>query len=402
MKVLYITQGFPGPQMVGGQISSFYRIVQFVRAGHEVTAICLVPRAHSDTPPDEISKIARIFGVRDVPRASLRGYALNLVDPLPWPIRRYASKEAAARIQEVLHGDAFDLIFFNSVHSATLLEGVRRTTGAPCVLFAPNVQSTVMELYYRFQSNPLVKTYAFLQWRKMLAFERRASESFDLVFVYSENDVQDMLRVSPRACIARVPLMLDIGSLAGGEEREAFDILFVGSFGWAPNRDSLRWFLDEILPEIRARRPDTTVAVVGSGAPRWVLALEKDPAIHIYGQVDDALPYFRRARVIVVPLRIGSGIRVKIVQALAARRTVVTTSKGCEGLAVNHGEHLIIADQPEEFAEATVQLLESPEERKALGERGHELVARVHDALSPRPPLVLACERLARSTRRPV
>jgi glycosyltransferase involved in cell wall biosynthesis len=130
-----------------------------------------------------------------------------------------------------------------------------------------------------------------------------------------------------------------------------------------------------------------------------VLALEEDPAIRIYGQVDDALPYFRKARVIVVPLRIGSGIRVKIVQALAARRSVVTTAKGCEGLEVDHGEHLVIADSPAEFAEATVRLLESPEERRALGERGHELVARRHDALSPQPPLVLACEKLVEPDR---
>lgn len=396
VRVLYITQGFPEDRLIGGQISSFYRIVQLARAGHEVTALCVVPERAPATSPVALEKIARVVAVRDVPAASPVRYAMNLLDPLPWPVRRYASRAASGKAGRILDEARFDLIFVNSVHGTTMLPAVRRRTEAPCLLFAPNVQSATLGLYARYLKNPAARAYALIQAAKMRAFEAASLDRFDLVLAYTESDLRGLRALAPRARIEVVPIALDVTGLADGERREDIDVLHISYLAWPPNRDSLRWFDSEILPRIRASRPGTTVGIVGGGAPAWAARLD-DPkgGVRVYGEVEDAIPFFRRSRVLVVPLRIGTGVRVKIVQAMAAGTAVVTTSKGCEGLLGRDGSHYVIRDNPEEFAHEVVRLLESPGERRALAERARALASEEYDAMAPRPLLVRACERLA-------
>ena len=399
MRILYVTQGFPDTRLIGGQIATFYNILQLTRAGHAVTVATLVEPS-SPTGPERISEIARVVALDGVLPNSFPSYAWNLLDPLPWPIRRYASREFARRTQDLIRSDQYDLILFNSLHSATTLPAVREATDRPCVLLAHNVQSTIMRLYARHQASVPRRLYATIQWRKMLSFESRACAGFDLVTALSDVDRRELEALAPGVDVRTIPLMLDIGSIAAeSAEKEDFDILFVGYLGWAPNLDSLRWFLDTIFERVRKRRPGTALTIAGAAAPSWI---EKKACasedIRFLGQVDDIYGLFGRARVLVVPLRIGSGVRLKIVEAMAARCAVVSTSKGCEGLDLSPGEHLEIADTPEAFADAVVALLESPERRAALCERAQLRAYERHDALAPSTPLVEICEELGRST----
>ena len=403
MRVLYLTPGVPADGVVGGPMGSLYNILQFVRAGHDVTALCLVPRNWHGPDEDEASRLATVRVVRDAGLSSPLSFAANLLDPLPWPIRKYVSRDYARTVRETLGAGGFDLVFFNSLHSATLLPQVRERTCAPCVLFEHNVQATIMKLFARVQTNPLARAYAELQWRKMLAFERRAIGGFDLVLTFSDVDGRDLAELRPGIGIKSVPLKLDLTrflAAGGAEEQAPFDLLFVAYFGWAPNVDSIRWFVEDIFPLILARRPGTTLDIVGAGAPDWVKALDgRDGVIRFRGQVEDVAPYYRGARVVVVPLRVGSGVRVKIVQAMAAARAIVTTAKGCEGLDARSGEHLVVADTPEEFASATAGLLDDPVGRLRLGEQARALALARHDALGPDSPIVRECEELVRRSR---
>ncbi len=402
MRVLYLTPGVPADGVVGGPMGSLYNILQFVRAGHEVTVLCLVPRNGTDLETGEASRLATVRVVRGAGSASRASFALNLLDPLPWPIRRYVSPDYRRAIREALGASEFDLVLFNSLHSATELPLVRTLTRAPCVLFEHNVQTTVMRLFARVQRNPLARAYAELQWRKMLAFERRAIGRFDLVLTFSDVDGRDLAALRPGIALRSVPLKLDLTRFApdGGRADDPFDVLFVAYFGWAPNEDSLRWFVRDIFPLILQRRPGTTLDIVGAGAPDWVRALDgRDGVIRFRGQVDDVAPYYRSARVVVVPLRVGSGVRVKIVQAMAGAKAIVTTAKGCEGLDVRSGEHLLIADTPAQFASATAGLLDDPALRQRLGAQARALALARHDAHGADRPIVRECEELVSRSR---
>ena len=154
------------------------------------------------------------------------------------------------------------------------------------------------------------------------------------------------------------------------------DIVFVGSMDWMANIDGVLWFTDEVLPRIRARRPDTTVSVVGRMPTPPVLELGKrDPKIAVTGTVPDVRPYFWQSKVCVVPLRVGGGTRLKIYEAMAARIPVVSTAIGAEGLAVENQRELLIADTAECFAEACCALLDSAEARERLSDAAWQLVS---------------------------
>ncbi len=393
MRVLYITQGFPAESMVGGQISSYFRIVQLVRAGHAVTALCLVPRGDAQTDPGKLSEICSVVPVRDVPRTTTLRLALGFFDRLPWPIRRYSSRAAARAAAELARSLSPDLVVFNSLHSAPLLPAVRSVARVPCLLFSPNVQSTIMSLFAAHQRGPLAKLYAWDQAQKMREYESARAGRFDAVCVYSREDSDGLSELAPSAAIEITPMALDLDAM-GTPAAPDFDILLTGSFEWRPNVDSLEWFLREIHPRIIERRPGTMTRVVG---PRSEVYREQlsSPGVMFEGRVDDIAPYFRTARLLVVPLRIGSGIRVKIVQAFGARLPVVSTSKGCEGLEAKDGIHVAVADDPETFAERVTHLLDHADARAALARAGRALAERSHSALSQNLPFVAVCERLA-------
>jgi len=159
----------------------------------------------------------------------------------------------------------------------------------------------------------------------------------------------------------------------GGEEADS--LVFTGSMDWMPNEDAILYFVEEVLPLIRARRPNTALWVVGRKAGRKIRALaESDPGIHVTGRVEDIRPYIARGSVYVVPLRVGSGTRLKIFEAMAMGKAVVSTTIGAEGLPVTSGSDIVLADEPRRFADEVGRLLASPEERKRIGDAARKLV----------------------------
>jgi len=157
--------------------------------------------------------------------------------------------------------------------------------------------------------------------------------------------------------------------------REPDHVVFVGSMDWLPNEDAVRWFVEEILARIRTRRPAARLTIVGRDPPAAVRALGNGGrGVTVTGRVPDVRTWLARASAVVVPLRIGSGTRLKIFEAMACGAAVVSTTIGAEGLAVTPGRDILLADAPEQFAAAVVELLEDPARARALGERARRLV----------------------------
>ncbi|MBD3367652.1 MAG: glycosyltransferase [Candidatus Eisenbacteria bacterium] len=395
LRVLFIGQDLPGRRRTGGQIATFYQISQLARAGHGVTFLTIVPDG-TVSQDAELGGLADVIAVPELPKVSTAGYLRGLTDPLPVPIRRYTSRRFLARVAEAA-AERYDLIFFNSLHSAPALPAAGAASDAPAVLFEHNVQSTVMRLFADFQASSAARLYATLQWRRMERYEASVLPLFDLTLTFSDVDRRALEEMSEEARVEAVPLAIDVGALPEPPHAEENDVLFVGSFGWRPNQDSLRWFLEEILPAIRATRPGTTVTVVGSPVPQWASLLAGgDGRVSFVGDVDDVFEHFARSRVLVVPLRIGSGVRVKIIQAMAMGKAVVTTTKGCEGLHVEHDREVRMADDPRSFAREVTSVLDDDGLRERLGAAARKLAFAEHDATSDDSPLVKACERLAR------
>jgi len=180
---------------------------------------------------------------------------------------------------------------------------------------------------------------------------------------------------APGAAIRSIPTGVDTAFFTpNGSHEASASLVFVGSMDWYPNEDAILHFIHAVLPEIRRRVPESSLTVVGRNPTARLRAAAADAGVRITGTVDDVRPYMSEAAVVVVPLRVGGGTRLKIFEALAMAKAVVATGVGAEGLPLVPGTHYLRADAPPDFARAVVALLEDPVQRKTLGAAGRRLV----------------------------
>jgi glycosyltransferase involved in cell wall biosynthesis len=244
----------------------------------------------------------------------------------------------------------------------------------PAVIVAHNVESMIWSRRAAVAGDPLRRWFFGLQAKRMEAFERAQMPRAAQLIAVSKADAQTFRAWGAR-CVT-VDNGVDLDFYAPDSTSEVADrILFLASLDWFPNVDALNYFVGAMLPAIRRTRPQATLRIVGrrldaANAARFA----KVPGVEVIGEVDDVREELRVASVVVVPLRIGGGSRLKILEALAAGKAVVSTTVGAEGLAVEDAAHLRIADGPDAFAKAVCELLDDPRQRQVLGRAGRALV----------------------------
>ncbi len=239
------------------------------------------------------------------------------------------------------------------------------------VLFQHNVESMIWKRHYEVQRNPLKKAYLYGQWRKTWAYERSACRKFDMVVAVSAADEEQMRTEFGLTQAAAVPTGVDVDYFRPRNTipSDKHNIVFTGSMDWLPNEDAMQYFIRDVLPLIREAIPDLTLTIVGRNPyPSLVELSKRDKSIIVTGRVDDVRPYIERAAAYIVPIRIGGGTRLKIYEAMAMEKPVVSTTIGAEGLPVNDGQELLLADTPAAFAAAVVRLLTTPDFAHRLGE----------------------------------
>ncbi len=250
------------------------------------------------------------------------------------------------------------------------------------VLDQHNVESDILRRAGRHERSFVRRVYNLVEFVRYYPDERRICRSVDLILAASEHDRESMRHWGAIPPCVVVPNGVDctyFGPHAVDGSEEAMDIVFTGAMHYAPNAAAMLYFVDEIWPLIRARAPGAMLRIVGGDPAPEVLRLAQLPNVSVRGNVADMRPYLANAAVVVVPLRVGGGTRLKIVEALAMARAVVTTSVGCEGLMVQDGKQLFVADEPIAFAARVVELLHDPARRAQLGENGRRLVKESYD-----------------------
>jgi glycosyltransferase involved in cell wall biosynthesis len=256
---------------------------------------------------------------------------------------------------------------------------VPHAVGCPTLLFQHNVEAMIWKRHYQAQTNPIKKSYLYNQWRKARRFEYASCRRFDYVVGVSRDDCATMRRDYGIENVADVPTGVDTDYFRprGHERREPRNLVFTGSMDWLPNQDAVLYFADRIIPLIKRLVPDVTLTVVGRNPYPGLIELSKrDPSITVTGRVDDVRPYIERAGAYIVPLRIGGGTRLKIYEAMAMEKAIISTSIGAEGLPVRDGEELLLADTPEAFAAAVVRTITDEAFTRELGARAGRAVER--------------------------
>jgi glycosyltransferase involved in cell wall biosynthesis len=299
---------------------------------------------------------------------------LNLASNLPYAIKKYQSAEMRREIEKRV--GQFDVLICDFLAPAV---NVPRDLNCATVLFQHNVEAMIWKRHYEVQTNAARKAYLFRQWRKMFDFEAATCPQYDSVVAVSREDREQMEREYKVKNVYDVPTGVDTDFFrpSGEIERKPHNLVFTGSMDWLPNEDAIRYFTEQIMPRIKQSVPGVTLTVVGRDPYPGLLELSKrDPSVIVTGRVEDVRPYMEAASVYIVPLRIGGGTRLKIYEAMAMEKAIVSTSIGAEGLPVADGSEIVLADDPELFAAGVVRLLQDQGLADEIGQRAAGRVRR--------------------------
>jgi len=367
----------------GGKIRTYHMLKELKRE-HHVTYLTLDDGAAGEQARERASEYCHeLVRVPHRTRAKFTAgfyaeLAANVFSRRPYALAKYESAEMRREVARLASGGAFDVLVCDFLTPA-----VNLPARLPCatVLFQHNVEAMIWRRHYETQRSPLKKAYLYEQWRKTRAFERETCRRFDHVVAVSREDREVMEREYGVREITDVPTGVDTEFFrpTGEGPREARGLVFTGSMDWLPNEDAIRFFTAEIMPRVRREMPDATLTVVGRNPSPGLVALsESDASIKVTGRVEDVRPYLERAALFVVPIRIGGGTRLKIYEAMAMEKPVVSTTIGAEGLPLSDGAELLIADAPEEFASAIVRVLRDDDLARTLAARAASKVRQLY------------------------
>ncbi len=369
MNILILSPFFPYPLDQGGKIRVFNIIKQLSRR-HRVTLACVSAGPVADYGPlreycVEIIAMERRPSIgRDLIRFLAGREPFNYVALSSGPLR--------AELRRVIGERAFDLV---QVEFSTMWQYADLFRGVPVALDAHNIEAEIIRQVRGFYRNPLRKLLYTIEERKLRSAELRAWNECSVCFTVSGREGGMIAgRTGSTARLMTVPNGVDLERFSFAPRNDGGSrLLLLGGLRFQPNLDAARYFLGEILPLVRARRPDVTVDVV---ATRLDLLGDRSqyPGALFHDGVSEVMPLFRQADVLPVPLRLGAGTRIKILEAMAAGLPVVTTSKGCEGIAAVHNRHLLIADTAADFAAAIHRLLGDADLRRTLTREARKLV----------------------------
>jgi sugar transferase (PEP-CTERM/EpsH1 system associated) len=325
---------------------------------------------------------------------------LNLTSNLPYAIKKYESPAMRNEIAKLVADGRFDVLVCDFLAPAV---NVPAGLDCPTVLFQHNVEAMIWKRHYEVQANAAKKGYLLRQWQKMRAFEAKICPRFDCVVAVSREDREQMQRDYDVKEIYDVPTGVDTTFFrpSGQHKRRAENLVFTGSMDWLPNEDAIRYFTEQILPLVKRALPGVTLTVVGRNPyPALVELSKRDSSVIVTGRVEDVRPYMEEAAAYVVPLRIGGGTRLKIYEAMAMEKAIVSTSIGAEGLPVEDGREIVLADTPETFADAVVKLLR---DENLANDIGRQAAAKVRENFGwdiVADSFAAICERTIRSKQR--
>jgi len=374
MRVLFISRWFPYPPNNGSRIRAF-NLVKHLSRRHEITLLSFAPGPVSKERLSAMETYCRC--VRTVPHRDFCPNRLKALlgffSPHPRSVVDTFSREMQALVEEFGARHSFDVVIASELGSAPYALLLDQT---PCVL--EGLELVVIHEQFADQRNPVRAMRYGLTWWKLSRFIARLLRQFEGCTVVSEQECALVLGIRPDyGGLAVVPNGVDLETNSGdfGAPKPE-TLIYPGALTYSANFDAMEFFLRDVFPLVQARCPDVKLRITGSydGVPVERLSLGN--GVELTGYLDDIRPAVAQSRACVVPLRVGSGTRLKILEAMALGTPVVSTSKGAEGLEVTHGEDILIADCPDDFAQSVTRLLRDEGLRAKLSASGRQLVER--------------------------
>jgi len=378
LRILCVTPFFPYPPNDGARLSCFNTIKHLSRSCEFVLV--------SMIDAEELQHVREMKGycldiatyVRPRWFDSLRLVRGMLWDP-PASAAKYFDPRFARLVADSVKRYRVDVVQFEHLNTAAYRDAV---SGVPAILREQNAQYIVWERHAAHARNTLEKLYATWCAPRLRAYEAKMVPRFARCLAISQADARHLSAISPAARVEAIPCGVDMEYFHPSPEvqEEPYSMVLTGSFDWKPKQHNLKVLLAEVMPRVRARLPRAVLCVAGKGVPDELRRLgERTPGVTLTGKVPDVRPYVWRSSLVLNYLESGGGIALKVQEAMAMKKPVLSNSLGCEGIEVKHGWDVFLADGPERFADAAAQLLEDAASRRSLAENGHK---RAHELYS--------------------
>lgn len=383
MKILWVKAGKILPVDTGGKIRS-YNLLRQLAARHETVLLSYYGGARDESYESAVAEhlpgavTVHTGAPESFAREGLE-YVLRLPSSAPYSVRKYASPEVKRLVREWDAARRFDVAVCDFLSASMNFHAETRT---PTILFQHNVESALWQRQARHAPDVFRGVVFKIEAAKMARYERDAVRRFRHVIAVSENDRELMSAMTDASHITVVPTGVDIKKYSSGDEAASEGkspdgalVVFLGSMDWEPNIDGVEYFCREVWPGVLKSVPEARFRVVGRDPHPRVRRLASE-TVEVTGTVPSVVEHLREADVVVVPLRVGGGTRLKIFEAMATGKAVVSTTIGAEGLDVTHGEDILLADDAGSFAESVTSLLRDAARREALGSAAAALAAR--------------------------
>jgi len=380
MRILVLSVTSPVPANNGVKMRTWSIMRALAAEGHELVLVAFADPRDSNETGAELSDVCRRVILVPHQFKSLSsskdyiGRAAQLFSNAPYGVAGARSTEMASQIAGLLGQQAVDAIL---CEQTDLLTNLPKQLPVPLLVDFHNVDYLIMERFVGLERNPAKRLYARMESRKIREWERKACELAATAWACSEFDRDLLQKLRPSLPMFVVPNVVDVDEYVPDGMEDPRKILFQGGMDWYPNRDAVEFFITQILPRIQRTVADVRFVVAGRNPPpEFRQRLSCFPGVEFTGTIPDMRVEITNAAVCVVPLRLGSGTRLKILESSAMAKPIVSTRLGAEGLNFQNGKEIVLEDEPIAFADAVLKLLNEPRNRKQMGQAARQRAER--------------------------
>ncbi|MCX6281089.1 MAG: glycosyltransferase family 4 protein [Bacteroidetes bacterium] len=381
MRILFLCNKSPWPPKEGGPMAMNMLIEGMLEAGHSVKVLAVNSYKYNIKTGDIPSVYMEQTGIEFIDvdlRVKTLPALANLFTSRSYHAERFKSEAFTAKLIEVLREAEYDIVQLETLMMAPYIQVIRNNSKAKIILRAHNIEHLIWERLAANSSNRLRRLYINHLARTLKLFELTIPDLVDGVVAISGKDAE-FFRSHTEKPVISIPFGINPADYHVKEKVNRHPTIFIiGAMNWIPNQEGVRWFLENVWIDLYKRYPSLKFHIAGREMPEWMKKLSLENIV-VEGEVDDAAGFYAANDIMIVPLFSGSGIRIKIIEAMAYGKTVISTSLGAEGIEYSRGENLLVADLACEFFEMISVCIEHPEVMERTGSNARRLAETVYD-----------------------
>lgn len=372
LRILQICPRIPFPPDDGGKISVWNITKHLAQRGHRLTMLTF---GDPENIPEELQEIISVVTVKHDTRTKIFGIGKNLFSHLPYTISKYQTVKMEDELRRLCREQTFDVVHTDYPHMLPYGIIAKKEFGLPLCHRAHDYETKIYRRYAEAQSRTLFRQYMKMQTQRIEQWEKSQLAAVDMCIAITREDANEIFsKITIPMTVIPAGVDLEEHPVLDRSLEIPHSIALLGSLSWQPNLDAAEWFLSEIFPLIQEKIPDATVSIIGASPPASLLARQSEH-VRITGFVEHVQNALSTIQVLAVPLRMGGGMRIKLLEFFANGKAVVSTTIGAEGNSAQPGIHYRCADTPEDFSRAIIELFVAAPQRAALGDAARLFVS---------------------------